>query len=272
MHRRAGRPAVRPAQKQQAQLQTEQLLKHQPAAGGGRLLGAARAVDGPHRLHPARQPVAGQQGFGQGLGQGLVQPLERRGHRPGDLPAAEPLGLRVNGDERLGLDLLGGALQRVYHLAPGEAAAHPALKEVPLANRELGGGVGVVEPGDGQRRGAVPRQHPVHGAPPGQPGGAGFGKDLSLDHAVEVKGGLGHRVGVGIVEIAAGVVGQQLAHRADAQPREPPGQLGPHPPQILHRCVRLHGGRLLSGFSPFLRAGALAQSPLCQNQRAGAGR
>ena len=223
------------------QLQHQQLLKDEAAAGLLHGLGGGGSVDVPHRLGFAGQAVFFQQGRGQGVAQqfGVGQQLR---HAPGDGPAGQPFGLGVDGGEGGVGDLRGGPHLGVGHPAAEQPAGHLPLEVILLPHLQLLDGVGVVEPGQLQGGDAVAGGGLVHPAAPGGVAPALLCQQLSLDHALHPGGGFRHRVGVGEVEVAAGVVLQQVGQGADAQFFKPRSQPRPHPFEVLHRGVGCQGG------------------------------
>ena len=244
-HGRPGGGAAPVFQAAHPQLQHQQLLKDQPPPGLLHRLGGGGHMDVPHGLGLAGQAVFLQQGRGQGLAQqlGVGQQL---GHAPADGRAGQPLGLGVDGGQGRGADLLDGAHLGVCHLAAEQAAGHFALKAVFLPHLQLLEGVGVIEPGQFQRGHAVPGGGLFHPAAARHIPSALLGQQLGSDHAFHPGRGLARRVGVGKIEVAAGVMFQQVGQGADAQLFKALGQLGPHPFEVLHRGVGGQGGAVFA--------------------------
>ena len=159
-------------------------------------------------------------------------------HALGDGIAGQALGLGVDRFKRRNLDLLGGAHLRVDHLAAQHPAGHDALKIVFLPQLQFLGGVGVIEPCDLQTGYIVPGGDALHPPPARQNAPAGLCKHLGLYHAFGVGGSFCDGVGLGKVDVAPGVVAQQVCQRHDAQLLESLCGLGPHPFQVAHRGVR----------------------------------
>ena len=156
----------------------------------------------------------------------------------GDGAAGKPLRLGVNGFKGCGLDLLGGAHLRVDHLAAQHPAGNDALKIVFLPQLQFLGGVGVIEPCDLQTGYIVPGSDALHPPPAWQDTSAGLCEYLGLHHTFGVGGGFRNGVGLGKVDVAPGVVAQQVCQRYNAQLLEPFCGLGTHPFQVAHRGVR----------------------------------
>ena len=161
----------------------------------------------------------------------------------GNDPAGKPLRLGVNGLKGDALHLCIGAHLRVDHLAAEHPAGDDALKIVFLPDGQFLGHIGVVEPGDLQPGHVIPGGDALHPSSAGQDAPAGLGEHFRLDHALGVGGGLGDGIGLGEIDIPAGVVAQQVGQRHDAQLLEPLSGLGAYPFQVAHRRVR-HQGRM----------------------------
>ena len=260
-HGRPGGGAAPVFQAAHPQLQHQQLLKDQPPPGLLHRLGGGGHMDVPHGLGLAGQAVFLQQGRGQGLAQqlGVGQQL---GHAPADGRAGQPLGLGVDGGQGGGLDLPGGAHLGVCHLAAEQPAGDLPLKIIFLPQFQFLDGVGVVEPGQLQGGDAIPGGGFFHPAAPGDIPPALLGQQLGPHHAFHSGGRLARRVGVGKVQIPAGIMFQQVRQGADAQLFKPLGQLGSHPLEVLHRSVGGQGG---SVFALRQGRGLLSQSRHGQN-------
>ena len=194
-------------------------------------------MDGAYRLGLGQQTVFLQHLRRQRVGQQL-RVGQKLPDAAGDDAAGQSLGLGVNGFKGRGLYLLGGAHLRVDHLAAQHPAGHDALKIVFLPQLQFLGGVGVIEPCDLQTGYIVPGGDALHPPPARQNAPAGLCKHLGLYHAFGVGRGLRNGVGLGKVDVAPGVVAQQVCQRHDAQFFEPLCGLGPHPFQVAHRGIR----------------------------------
>ena len=250
----------------EGQLQAQQLLKNQAAAGGGDLLRPGGAVDHPHGGPLVRQAIPAAHLRGQGVRQGNAL-LQRLDHAPADDGAGKPLGLGVDGGKGRGFHLGASAHHRGDHLPRGEGAAHPPGKPVGFVHQQLVGGVGDVEPGEGEGGRVVPGLHLDQGAAAGQAGGAQLGVNGGLDHHLFPGGGAEHRHRVGVVHIAAGVVGQQVAHGDDAQPGKLFGQHRANPLEKLHLILTVHKNTTFRGTSK--RAGRPQKSAALPERTAG---
>ena len=156
----------------------------------------------------------------------------------GDDAAGQSLGLGVNGLKGRGLNLLGGAHLRVDHLAAQHPAGDDALKIVFLPQLQFLGGVGVIEPCDLQTGYIIPGGDALHPPPTRQNAPAGLCEYLGLYHAFGVGGSFRNGVGLGKVNVAPGVVAQQVCQRHDAQLLEPLCGFWADPLQVAHRGVR----------------------------------
>ena len=242
VHRRAGLLPAVPPQQEDAQLQNIQFLKNQAAAGGGRVLGAFGGVDGADGRRAGGHAVFGQQKSRQRVGQ-VIGSVQRGGGRTGDAPAGQPLGAGIDRHQRGGGHVGLGADGGVQNFPPGQAAAHAALEIIALADLQVLGHIGGVEPGERQRAGIVGGQHPGQHPAALDTAGRFLLQNLGPDAAVHVVGGLGHGVGPGIVHIAARIVEQQIPHGMDAQFGKLFGKRRADAFQVLDVVIQFwHGG------------------------------
>ena len=163
-------------------------------------------------------------------------------HTAGDLAAGQALGLGIDRHEGFALHLRLGAHDGVCHFPAGERAFRPALKVVFLAQQQLVRHEMGVEPGEGQCAGVVCGSGLHHGAAAGQAHRPLLGADLGLDDHIGAGGGFGDGAGLAVINVAARIVAEQVAHGGDAQPGEALGQLGAHALDVLNGGIRLHGG------------------------------
>ena len=194
-------------------------------------------MDGAYRLGLGEQTVFLQHLRGQRVGQQL-RVGQKLPDAAGDGAAGKSLGLGVNGLKGRGLDLFSSAHLRVDHLAAQHPASHDALKIVFLPQLQFLGGVGVVEPCNLQTGYIVPGGDALHPPPTRQNAPAGLCKHLGLYHAFGVGGSFRNGVGLGKVNVAPGVVAQQVCQRHDAQLLEPLCGFWADPLQVAHRGVR----------------------------------
>ena len=242
MHGSAGLlPAVAPHE-EDSQLKHIEFLKNQAAPGGCGFLDGMGRMDAPHRLCPGGHPVAGQQNGGQRVLQ-VIRRTEGGFHTAGDASAGQALSAGVDGNKRTGLHLCLGADVGVEHLPVGQSAAHPALKIVALTDGKAFRSVGGIEPGQGQGAAVVRRQHLVQRSPAPDAAGRFLLQYLRPDAAVHVIGGLRHRIGLCIINVAPRVVQKEVPHRVDAQLFEFFGERRADPFQVLDVVVQCrHGG------------------------------
>ena len=167
-------------------------------------------MDVLHRRPFIRHPEAGQivrrQRLGQRVGRGQCVL-----HAAGDLAAGQALGLGVDRHKGFALHLGPGAHDGVCHLPAGECAFRPALEVVFLAQEQLVRHEMGVEPGEGQRAGVVRGGGLHHGAAPGQAHRALFGAHFGLDDHLGAGGGFGNGAGLAVINVAAGIVTEQVA-------------------------------------------------------------
>ena len=216
MHGGAGLAPPVAAQQEDADLEQVQLLKNQPPPRRGKVVRVFGRVDAPHGLCLGGHPVAGQQ-----LGRQRVHKLVRERQRcmgtAGVAAGGQTVGAGIDRHKRAVSDLSLGAHQRVQQLAAGQRPADAPLKVVGLPHHQIVGGVGRIEPSHGQNPGIVSGQHPVHDPPAGDAPGRLLLQDGGPDAAVHIVGGRYDGVGLGVVDIFAGVAQKQVTDGDDAE-------------------------------------------------------
>ena len=216
MHWCAGLAPTVAAQQKDADLEHVQLFKDQAAARPGQVLGALRGVDTAHGLGLGGHAVAGQQLRRQRVGQ-LVHVLQRRVGAGGLPCGGQALGAGVDGHKRAGSHLRLGAHQRVQQFTAGHGAADAALEVVGLADDEFIGHVGRVEPGQPQYAGVIRGQHPHQRPPALDAADRFFLQHGGADTAVHVVRCADYGVGLGVVNVFAGVAQKQIPDGGNAE-------------------------------------------------------
>ena len=216
VHWCAGLAPTVAAQQKDADLEHVQLFKDQAAARPGQVLGALRGVDTAHGLGLGGHAVAGQQLRRQRVGQ-LVHVLQRRVGAGGLPRGGQALGAGVDGHKGAGSHLRLGAHQRVQQFTAGHGAADAALEVVGLADDEFIGHVGRVEPGQPQHAGVIRGQHPHQRPPAFDAADRFFLQHGGADTAVHVVRCADYGVGLGVVNVFAGVAQKQIPDGGNAE-------------------------------------------------------
>ena len=110
-----------------------------------------------------------------------------------------------------------GAHQRVQQFTAGHGAADAAIEVVGLADDEFIGHVGRVEPGQPQYAGVIRGQHPHQRPPALDAADRFFLKHGGADTAVHVVRCADYGVGLGVVNVFAGVAQKQIPDGGNAE-------------------------------------------------------
>ena len=241
---RGRRPAPQPlAPQAQGQLQQQELVEHQAMAPALERLAVGGLVDARQGLAPRRQPQPGDQWSRQRVGP-VTDPRQQGLHRLTQPVGGEALGEGV--DRHQPADLLGAHHRpgRVEHLDQGiaEAGAVGALLHQ-AAHHHRGAEGKLALLGLQPARGGEPAAGEEAADPQAsgdvlqmqfqdrELGIARTGEGVAAAHrghdrggAARLQGGDAHAVGV--VEVVAGEVMQQIPHHQQAQSRQPGGGAG----------------------------------------------
>jgi hypothetical protein len=218
----------------QLRLQAEELIEGQAlprplgVGHGGRTVDVVEGLAPPHQTQVGK--VLGRHRVLQ-----LGHPPQRLGDALGQLPGGDPrlLGLGIDGDDAAGA-VPDQVHHRVGHLQPPPVGLDPAEDRHVLAGLELAGPPGLVEERQPQVGPAVGDVDLDQGAP--LPGATGVHTPDGGEHrGLLPRGQLADGRLPCPVDVAVGVVGEQVVDRGDPHVLEGPGPLGPHPLDLGHR-------------------------------------
>ena len=243
----------------QPELEHEQLVEHEACARGRHVVPVVGLVDRPHRRSERDQSLV--------VAQSGVEPvvertdrLERSSDEGADAVARQGSGRRIDGQQTLMTEVLGGLLRAApcahvsehLDLRGGELQLAAELPDLPAergdrAGSELLRHPALVEEGHAEHRAAGLADGEVGDVAPGTPLRSEV-TDLRVDDLADERGGLADLDrrevdDLTCVGVAAWVVLEQVPDRADPQRRELLRRCRTDPGQARHRLVDHRAGR-----------------------------